>query len=169
MTVSDANLPAYATALLAHYPQNHRGVLGLHLHYQALSPTTDLGQVAWQYYCDRFVQGARHPEGWRQQWQWVYQRAAATPRHCLRELLTGVYLADFDYFQDPLLDVLLDGAEVDSAEAAPAQQLLAAAFDAPEVTDLRIYRLGDGEVIIGLLLAAQRSNGEVIMLAYLGD
>lgn len=171
MTVSDANLPPYAAALQTRYQHRCERFLqyglGLIFDYQALPPAADLGQVAWQFYCDRIVEGCRNPEDWRQQWQWVYQRAAATPRDCLRELLVGVYLADYDYFQDPLMDALLE--EPDPAVEDLVKQELSAAFDALEVVDLRIYRIGDGEQIEGILIAAQRTNGEVIMLAYLDD
>jgi hypothetical protein len=53
--------------------------------------------------------------------------------------------------------------------ADEARQALAAAFNAPEVSDLRVYTIGDGEQMSGLILAGRRSNGEATFLLFLLD
>ncbi len=50
-----------------------------------------------------------------------------------------------------------------------AVEALSAAYDDPEVTDSRVYSIGDGEAMSGLLLAGRRENGEVTFLATLMD
>jgi len=52
---------------------------------------------------------------------------------------------------------------------AKAQQALAVAYDDPQVTDLRIDRIGDGAAMSGLLLAGCRTTGEVTILISLLD
>ena len=61
-----------------------------------------------------------------------------------------------------ILDII-DGA--DQARAA-----LAAAYDDPTVTDLRVYKLGDGGAMSSLLITGYRKEtGEDIFLAFLMD
>jgi hypothetical protein len=61
--------------------------------------------------------------------------------------------------------MLLDVVErADQARAA-----LSAAFDSPEVTDLRVFNLGDGGAMSGLLIAARRASGDATFLVFLMD
>ncbi|MCB0201860.1 MAG: hypothetical protein KDI03_17475, partial [Anaerolineae bacterium] len=55
---------------------------------------------------------------------------------------------------------------VDNAEAARAA--LAAVYDDPAVTELRVYTLGDGEAMSGLLVAGRRGS-EATFLVFLLD
>ena len=57
---------------------------------------------------------------------------------------------------------------VDGAEQARAA--LAAAYDDPAVTELRVFNLGDGGAMSGLLVAGRRTaTGEAAFLVFLMD
>jgi len=58
--------------------------------------------------------------------------------------------------------------EVD--DAAAARSALAAAYDDPAVTELRVFNLGDGAEMAGLLIAARRgATDDAIFLVFLLD
>jgi hypothetical protein len=46
-----------------------------------------------------------------------------------------------------------------------AQQALAAVFDAPQVTNLQVYAIGDGAALFGLLVAGYRPNAVTILIS----
>ena len=54
-------------------------------------------------------------------------------------------------------------------DAQAAKKALAGAYDDPQVADLRIYNIGDGEAMSGLLVAGLRQNGEATFLVALMD
>jgi hypothetical protein len=57
----------------------------------------------------------------------------------------------------------LEGAEA-------ARTALSNAFDEPTVTELRVFNLGDGEAMSGLLVAGRRgASGEATFLVFLMD
>ena len=56
-----------------------------------------------------------------------------------------------------------------SGDAEAAREALSDTYDAPEVTELRVYNIGDGEAMSGLLLAGRRENGEATFLTVLMD
>ncbi len=56
------------------------------------------------------------------------------------------------------------GADDSLADAA-----LAAAFDDPAVTELRVFNLGDGGAMSGILVAARRATGDATFLVFLLD
>ncbi len=50
-----------------------------------------------------------------------------------------------------------------------AVKALAAAYDDPDVVDFRVYTIGDGSAMSGLLLAGRRKNGEATFVEVLMD
>ena len=63
----------------------------------------------------------------------------------------------------PMILENIDGAE-------QARAALAAAYDDPAVTELRVFNLGDGEAMSGLLVAGRRgATGEATFLVFLMD
>ena len=48
-------------------------------------------------------------------------------------------------------------------------EALAKAYDDPAVTKLRVFALGDGEAMSGLLVAGKRKSGEATFLVFLAD
>jgi hypothetical protein len=57
----------------------------------------------------------------------------------------------------------------DSEDRNRAQPALEAVFNHPEMTDLRVYAIGDGVAMSGLLVAGSRTTGETTILVSLLD
>jgi hypothetical protein len=94
-------------------------------------------------------------------WKQVYVRSTEMQPDIVAELKA---IADRDAAQ--FVPILL---LADSDEHAQAQQALAAVFNDPQVTDLRMYAIGDGAAMSGLLVAGCRTTGEVTVLISLLD
>ena len=58
---------------------------------------------------------------------------------------------------------------VDRRRRGAARAALAAAFDDPAVTELRVFSLGDGAAMAGILVAGRRDNSEATSLVFLLD
>jgi hypothetical protein len=94
-------------------------------------------------------------------WRQVYVRPGGT---------RGDIAAELRGIADPearrSVPMLLDA--IDNPEAARAA--LSAAFDDPAVADLRVFNLGDGAALSGLLIAARHAaDGAAIFLVFLMD
>jgi hypothetical protein len=106
----------------------------------------------WQ----RFGQAA-----WMAPWREVYRRPPGAMRDVVAEL-GRIDDADARNSVPMVLEVVED--------AASARVALANAFDDPAVTELRVFNLGDGEAMSGLLVAGRRAaTGEAVMLVFLMD
>ena len=94
-------------------------------------------------------------------WKEVYTRPTGAKADILAEL-RGI--ADPDAQNSvPMILENVDGAE-------QARAALAAAYDDPAVTELRVFNLGDGEAMLGLLVASRRqATGEATFLVFLMD
>jgi hypothetical protein len=53
--------------------------------------------------------------------------------------------------------------------AEKARLALSSVFDDPTVTDLRVYTLGDGGAMAGILVAGAKETGEAVFLVFLLD
>ena len=99
-------------------------------------------------------------EAWLGPWRETYRRNRAI-RHDI--------VAELRDIQDPesrlQVRTLLDTID-DTAEAFTA---LAAAYNDPEMIDLQVYNLGDGDAMTGVLIAGSRKNSDVTILAFLLD
>lgn len=99
-------------------------------------------------------------EAWLGPWRETYRRDSTTKNDIVAELRD---------IQDPesrrqvgtLLDTIDDPAEAHTA--------LAAAYDNPDIIDLRVYNLGDGDAMAGVLIAGSRKNNDVTIVAFLLD
>jgi hypothetical protein len=163
---SSAQIPQYVTNLRTFYGQPSQDlVLGIVVFYEQLEPAADIEQVALRYYREFIgVYWERFGETtWMQSWQKVYERAVGQKPDIVSELNAVVYRT---YVSDRLSN-LLRFDSVDDCETA--QQLLAAAYDDPDVTDLRIYEIGDSSVMQGLLIIGYRLNGETTAVVLLVD
>jgi len=98
---------------------------------------------------------------WMGPWRAVYVREpGANP--AIETELRGI--AD----GDARLSVPLILDEIEGAEAARAA--LSAAFDDPAVTELRVFNLGDGAALAGLLVAGRcGAGGAAVHLVFLMD
>ena len=98
---------------------------------------------------------------WLGPWREVYARPAGAAANLVAEL-RGV--ADLD--AQLAIPLILEPGEQTEA-AGPA---LAGAFDDPAVTELRVFSLGDGGAMSGLLIAGRRAaTGDAIFLVWLMD
>lgn len=100
-------------------------------------------------------------KAWMEPWREVYCREEGA-RHDIVSELRGI--ADQDTRNS--VPMILEFVE----DAAAARAALSVAFDAPQVTELRVFNLGDGRAMSGLLVAGRRgSTGETVVLVFLMD
>ena len=94
-------------------------------------------------------------------WKEVYARQVGTQGNIVAEL-RGTQDADAAR-SVPMILENIDGAE-------KARAALAAVYDDPAMTELRVFNLGDGEAMSGLLVAGLRgATGEATFLVFLLD
>jgi hypothetical protein len=130
---------------------------------ETLQSTDDLTQAALSTYktfvgplWDRFGEAA-----WMGPWREVYVRNAGTTPDIVAELRA---ITD----PDARLSVPMILDAIDRPDAARAA--LSAAFDDSAVTELRVFNLGDGAAMSGLLIAARRgASGKAGFLIFLMD
>lgn len=97
---------------------------------------------------------------WMGPWRTVYRRASDAKQDIVAEL-RGI--SDPAAVSVPLILEVIENAE--SARAA-----LAAVYNDPAVTDLRVFNVGDGEAMSGLLVAGHRgAENTAIYLVVLMD
>ena len=99
-------------------------------------------------------------DAWMGSWKEVYAREAGAKADIVAEL-KGIKDVDARNSVPMILDV------VESAEAA--RTALSGAYDDPAVIELRVFTLGDGEAMSGLLVAGTRKAGETTFLVFLMD
>jgi len=154
--------PDYVSALEHAYGAPSQAGFGSAVFY-APGPLPDLAQAALDNY--RYFVGDRWEQyggaAWLGPWRQIYTRPPGTTRDIVGELRA---LPDRSARQSA--GVMLDDVE----SVARAQTALAAAFDDPAVTELAIYRLGDGGAINGILVAGRRqAPQEALFLVFLID
>ena len=161
--VTPAAQPDYVTALAAAYGPPSQAAFGSAVFYDSSQPPAGLEQAArttYQYFVgdlwDRY--GA---DAWLGTWQQIYARPQGGD-HAIVSELRGIK----DRSAAQSVELLLD----ETADPQGAQQALAAAFDDPAVTELAVYKIGDGAAMAGLLVAARRAaTGETVTLVCLLD
>ena len=99
-------------------------------------------------------------DAWMGPWKEVYAHKTAAKHEVVIEL-NGIEDRDAANSVPMILDV------VEDAEAA--REALASAYDDADVVDLRVYNIGDGEAMSGLIVAGRRENGEATFLVFLMD
>jgi hypothetical protein len=142
----------YAAQLEAAYgPPSQQG-FGSAVFHEVLRPGDELAAAALAKYrffvgplWDRFGEQA-----WMGPWREVYSRPSGPGRNILAELR-----AIEDSEVRISVTLLLDAAE----NAVAARAALVTAFDDPAVTELRVFSLGDGAAMSGLLVAGRRAPG----------
>lgn len=154
--------PAYLTALRAVYGMPCRAGMGSAVFFEKLNAGDDLGRAAIAKYKD-FVGGLWERYGekaWMGPWKEVHVRAAGSRPDILAEL-GGITDPD----AAPSAPMLFDGVRDEEA----ARAALVAAFDDPAVTELRVFNLGDGGAMSGILVAGRRAAGEAVFVVFLMD
>lgn len=155
--------PAYFTDLVKLYGAPSQSGFGSAVFYDQIEPGSDLEPVALHYY-QHFVGKLWEQFGsdvWMSAWKQVYARTGGATPDIVTELKAIADPAAVNYVPILLLE--------ETDDYAKAQQALATVFNHPEVTDLRVYAIGDGAAMSGLLLAGSRSTGETTILVSLLD
>ncbi|MEZ4518143.1 MAG: hypothetical protein R3C44_15425 [Chloroflexota bacterium] len=159
---SEEKKPDYVVDLEAAYgPPSEEG-FGSAVFLETVSKDGDLEGLARKYY-EHFVGDKWQEWGeetWMAPWKEVYARKAGTKHNVVKEL-KGID----DDSAAISIPMFLEGNE----NADAAVEALAAAYDDPAVTDFRVYTIGDGEAMSGVLLAGERENGEATFLVFLMD
>jgi hypothetical protein len=158
-----ANKPDYVTTLEAAYGAPSQAGFGSAVFYEPIAANDDLAQAAlakYKYFTGELWE--RYGEdAWMGPWKEVYARPAGAKPDIVAEL-RGIEDADAANSAPMILDVVED--------AALARAALAAAFDDPAVTELRVFNLGDGGAMSGILVAVRRGDtGEATFLVFLLD
>lgn len=157
-----ASKPDYVLALEASYGPPSQDGFGAAVFFAADPESFDLEALAKEYY-QYFVGelwerwGA---ETWLSPWREAYRRPK-NGKHRIEDELRSIEDADAHLQVGLILDV--------SGDAAKAREALSAAYDAPDVVDVRAYLIGDGDAVSGLLLAGQRRSCGVTLLIALMD
>ena len=156
-------LPTYLAGLQAAYGPPSDAGFGSAVFYTAFADDASLEQAAldkYKAFTGEFWQ--RYGEAtWMGPWKEVYVRAPGAPAGIVAEL-RGIADRDIAISAPLIID------EVDDAAAARAA--LAAAYDDPAVTELRVFNLGDGAAMAGLLVAGRRgATVDAILLVLLLD
>lgn len=157
---SSAAKPDYVIALEQLYGAPSQAGFGSAIFYDPLPVTSDLAEAALARY--RFFVGELWErygeEAWMGPWQQIYTRPPGASGDVVAELRA---LDDREARQSASL--LVD-------DVANADDALAAAFDAPDVAELAVYKTGDGGAMSGILVAARRSQTDAaIFLVFLLD
>lgn len=157
------DLPDSVARLEAAYGPPGAAGFGSAVFHEPLAATDDLTQAALSQYrtfvgtlWERYGEAA-----WMGPWKQVYCRGTGVEPDIAAELRG---LAD----PDARVSVPLILDDIEGAEAA--RSALSAVFDHPSVSELRIFNLGDGQAMSGLLVASRSgASSEATFLVFLMD
>jgi hypothetical protein len=99
-------------------------------------------------------------DAWMSVWKEVYHRQPDT-NHDIAAELRGIKDRNIQQSVPMILEVV--------ENADDAKLALSKTYDDKKVVDLKVYNLGDGEAMSGLLIAGRRSNNESTFLVFLMD
>ena len=153
--------PSYVTTLEKAYGAPSQAGFGSAIFYTD-TEAKDLTKAARKYY-QHFVGELWERWGedaWMGPWKEVYERKPGAKADIVAEL-NGIKDIDARNSVPMIVEV------VENAEAA--RKALAEAYDDPAVTELRVFSLGDGGAMSGLLVAGKRKSGEATFLVFLLD
>ncbi|WP_017303670.1 hypothetical protein [Spirulina subsalsa] len=159
-------IPPYAQDLMNFYSPPNQDGWGVVVFYEQTPPDGDLEALALAQY--QYFVGGSHLEfmRWKPQWKLIYERTPDCEPNIRQELNAATWVAGLDY-EDRIANQL--NYDYDSEENVYAPKVLAVGFNSPQAQDFRVYTLGDGEVMEGLLAISRRRNGETLTLAFLKD
>jgi D-alanyl-D-alanine carboxypeptidase len=162
-TIATGEKPGYVTALEAAYGAPSQAGFGSAVFFMPMEKDDDLSKAALAAY-NYFVGELWERWGeaaWMGPWKEVYARKTGATPDIVAEL-RGITDIDARNSAPMLLDVV--------QAADRARVALAAAFDDPAVTELRVFNLGDGGAMSGILVAGRRgATGEATFLVFLLD
>jgi hypothetical protein len=162
MSESNKTKPKEVKGLEAAYGPPSQSGFGSAVFYEQLKSGSDLQQAGLDKY--RYFVGELWErfgeEAWLSAWRQVYTRPAATRHDIVAELRS---------IRDPEADLSVPMILENIESPEKARSALSAAFDAPSVNELRVYNLGDGGAMSGILIAGRRTNGQTTFLVFLLD
>ena len=155
--------PAYVTDLEAAYGAPSQEGFGSAVFYEKIKAGDDLTDAAlakYKYFTGELWERWGE-DAWMGPWKEVYAREAGAKHDIVAELKS---IQDIDARNSvPMVLDVVEGAET-------ARAALAAAFDDPAVSELRVYNLGDGGAMSGLLVAGRRAaTNDATFLVFLLD
>jgi hypothetical protein len=154
--------PSYVIELEKAYGAPSQAGFGSAVFFEVLPAVADLSTAALAKY--RHFVGPlwerRGEQAWMGPWHEVYVRKDSGQRDVVSEL-RNIGDASARLSVPMILDV------VEAAENA--RTALSRAFDDAAVTELRVFNIGDGAAMSGLLIAGRRGNGETVQLVFLMD
>lgn len=163
MCATDTDAPGYVRQLEHAYgPPSQQG-FGSAVFHAMLGTQDSLSAAALESY--RSFVGLKWEQfgesAWMEPWREVYRRPDGARRDVVSELRA---IADREVRNSvPMILDVVEGADA-------ARSTLSAAFDDPQVTELRVFNIGDGGAMSGLLVAGRRGRtGEAVMLVFLMD
>ena len=162
-TNSELIKPQNVTDLESIYGPPSQAAFGSAAFYEQMKSETSLEQMALAQY--KYFVGdlwERYgEEAWMGSWKEVYARPADVTHDIVAELRT---ISD----PDAALSVPMILDNIDNAENA--RSALSAVYDNAATTEVRVFNLGDGGTMSGILVAGRRqATGEAILLVFLLD
>ena len=161
-TRSPGEKPAYVTGLEQAYGPPSQEGFGAAVFFEVADESDDLAALALKVYrhftgelWERWGEAA-----WMTPWKEVYTRKKGTNRDVASEV-RGI--------DDPDASISVPLVLETMADPESAVKALSIAYDAPDVADFRVFTIGDGNAMSGLLLAGRRENGEATFLTVLMD
>lgn len=153
----------FLTDLIDIYGSPSQSGFGSAVFHEKKAKDADLESLALQYY--KYFVGdlwTRFGEtAWLSSWKQVYVRQTGTISNIVSELQTIV-----DREVTSFLPVLFC---LDIQQKEKAQKTLSAVYDASDIVDLRVYTIGDGGAMSGLLIMGYSKTGETTILISLLD
>lgn len=154
--------PSYVSQLETAYGAPNQNGFGSAVFFEMIKKKEDLEDASilkYKYFVgetwDRFGE-----EAWMSVWKEVYHRQHDADHDIVKELKA---IDDRDIQQSvPMILEVVENAD-------KAKLALSKAYDDEKVVDLRVYNLGDGEAMSGLLIAGRRTNDETTFLVFLYD
>lgn len=147
---SSGNMPSYVLELQHHYGPASAAGMGSAVFYEASTPEQIEAKAIAKY---RYFAGDMWEQigekAWMEPWKRVYQRSVPG---------TGILAELRNSIEDPAASLSASLIVDNIDDPTQAHLALAKAFDDPDVSRLDIYRLGDGEQMNGVLIAAYRAK-----------
>lgn len=159
---ADADKPDYVLDLEVSYGPPSQEGFGAAVFYETVDVDADLEELAlatYKHYVGELWERWGE-EAWMTPWKEAYARKKGTKPDVAKEL-RGIDDPDATISVPLVLETMEDPEK--------ANEALSAAYDDPDVADLRVYTIGDGSAMSGLLLAGRRENGEATFLTVLMD
>jgi hypothetical protein len=160
---ADKDLPENVRRLQAAYGPPSQAGFGSAVFHDKLGAGQELSGLARETY--RHFVGELWERWGEQTWMGPWKEVYARPPGGKPDIV-----AELRAIQDvqALVSVPMILDTVDRPDAA--RSALAGVYDDPSVTDVRVFNIGDGEAMSGLLVAGSRAgNGETTFLVFLMD